>query len=100
MFKIKPLWIKDNVNNWIENCLNNRKQKVVINGSALDWTPVTSGVPQESVQGPVLFMIYINDIDVGLNNFIEKFADDAKFSNFIQRQTKPTGRLNQNLSMV
>ncbi len=78
MFQVKQLGIVGNVHNWIENWLNNRKQRVVINGSALDWAPVTSCVPQGSVLGPVLFVIYINDIDLGLNSFIAKFADDTK----------------------
>ncbi len=77
----KQLGIDGNVHNWIENWLSNRKQRLVINGTASDWVPLTSGVPQGS--GPVLFMIYINDIDVGLNNFISKFADDAKIGNSI-----------------
>ena len=44
---------------------------VVINGCASDWVPVTS-------LGTVLFIIYINDLDVGFKNFIAKFADDTK----------------------
>ncbi len=83
MFKVKHLWINEKVHNWRENWLNNRKQRVVINGTAADWASVTSGVPQGSIFGPVLFKIYINDLDVLLNNFISKFADDTKIENSI-----------------
>ncbi len=83
MFKVKQLGIDGTVHNWIENWLSNRKQRVVINGTASDWASVTSEVLQGSVLGPVLFTIYKNDIDVGLNNFISKFADDTKIGNSI-----------------
>ncbi len=83
MFKVKQLEIKGKVHNWIENWLSNRKQRVVINGTAWHWAPVTSGVPQGSVPRPVLFIIYINDIDVGLNTFISKSSDDTKIGNSI-----------------
>ncbi len=49
----------------------------------MDWGPVTGSVPQGSLLGSVLFIIFINDIDVGLNNFIAKFADDTKIGNLV-----------------
>ncbi len=69
MFKVKQLGIDGNVHNWIKNWLSNRKQRVAIHGTAPDWAPVTSGVPHGSVLGPILLIIYMNGINVGLNNF-------------------------------
>ena len=76
--KMEALGIRGRIKTWVENWLRNRRQRVCVDGEFSDWVEVSSGVPQGSVLGPVLFLIYINDLDNGLLSKLGKFADDSK----------------------
>ena len=76
--KLKAYGIGDRLYRWIESFLSNRSQRVTINGTKSDWVPVTSGIPQGSVLGPVLFVLYINDLPSVLRSVCRIFADDTK----------------------
>ena len=81
--KIQGLGIRGRLLAWMEEWLTGRQQRVVINGKASNWENIKSGVVQGSVLGPCLFLMYINDIDAGvedLGGFVSKFADDSKWA--------------------
>ena len=80
--------IKGHILKWIEAFLSNRKQRVVINGAFSEWQPVTSGIPQGSVLGPILHIIFINDLPDVIKCCIKLYTDDAKLFSVVNHQHK------------
>uniref|UniRef100_A0A8D2LZX1 Reverse transcriptase domain-containing protein n=1 Tax=Varanus komodoensis TaxID=61221 RepID=A0A8D2LZX1_VARKO len=76
--KLRSFGIHQSTVRWIRAWLTDRKQKVTISGESSGWHPVTSSVPQGSVLGPILFNLFINDMEEGVNSLLIKFADDTK----------------------
>ncbi len=79
--KLTAYKISDQMIGWIDSFLNGRRQQVVVNGEHSQWSPVTSGIPQGSVLGPLLFVIFINDLPDLISSDAYLFADDTKVFN-------------------
>ena len=78
ILKLKSHGMGNSIINWIEQWLTDRRQRVDVDGEVSSWKSVLSGVPQGSVLGPILFLVYINDLEEGITGKILKFADDTK----------------------
>ena len=85
--KLNSCGINRQTISWINSFLQHRRQRVVIEGQHSSWVDVISGVPQGTVLGPLLFLIYINDISTVVNSEIRLFADDCILYRQIQSST-------------
>ena len=77
LFKLKKSGLNDKLLIWVKSWLTDRTQKVVVDGSHSRKEPVVSGVPQGTVLGPLLFLVYINDINSDIKSTLRLFADDS-----------------------
>ena len=82
------------------NFLENRRQRVVLNGKCPQWVPISAGVPQGSVLGPLFFLVYINDIVENLNCDVKIFADATSLFSVVKDEGKTADEMNSDLERV
>ena len=100
LYKLESLGVRDLLLKWIKSYLTGRKQRVIIDGQSSDWREIEAGVPQGSVLGPLLFLIYINDItcDLQCNRFL--YADDTSLVEVVDDPDSTAVKLNCDLECI
>ena len=77
--------------------MEDRKQRVVLNGQTSSWKNILAGVPQDSVLNPILFLIYINDLPDGIKSICKIFTDDTSLFSKVKDKNCSTVELNNDL---
>ena len=80
--------------------MTDRRQRVNINGSCSNFLPIESGVPQGSVLGPLLFLIYINDLEKDIKSRIKFFTDDTMAYSVVHDPNVSANELNHDLKLI
>ena len=90
LVKLKALGVNDQVSSWIEAWLRDRRQRVVVSGETSVWSAVSSGVPRGSILGPLLCIVYINDLYEKIKSTVLKFADDTNSAAIVSKNYNDT----------
>ena len=98
--KLKFVGITDPLLDWFQSYLSDRKQRVVLHGGSSDWVTITAGFPQGSILGPLLFLVYINDIVNEINSVIRLFSDDTSLYIIADSPEEASNTLNQDLEKI
>ncbi|MCG7868583.1 MAG: endonuclease/exonuclease/phosphatase family protein [Candidatus Thiodiazotropha taylori] len=100
LHKLRAAGVTGEILNWFKNYLSNRKQRVVLPGAVSDWLFIRAGVPQGSILGPLLFLLYINDIVTDIGSNIRLFADDTSLYIVVDDPTNAANCLNTDLDKI
>ena len=100
LFKLRQMGVRGNLYDWIKSYLENRKQRVVINGKFSEWRDLGAGVPQGSILGPLLFLIYTSDIIIDIESDIQMFADDTSLLEIICDKFESYSRVSRDLAKL
>ena len=100
IYKLRTYGVQSKLLDLLKNYLNNRKQRVIINGTGSSWKPIKSGVPQGSVLGPLLFLVFINDLPDNLICNPKLFADDVSLNAVMSHYTNSTENIENDLKLI
>ena len=100
LFKLKTYGVEGNLLLLLKNYLKNRKQRIGLNGQTSEWRKNNSRVPQRLVLGPILLLIYINDLPDGITSICKIFADDTSLFSKVQDINRSANELNCDLEKV
>ena len=100
IFKLKSYGVEGELLLLLKAYLRNREQRVVLNGQTSEWKRIYSRVPQGSVLGPLLFLIYINDLPDGISSMCKIFADDTSLFSKVLDVNKSVIELNADLEKI
>ena len=100
IYKLTQNGISGNLLNLFEDFLKERKERVVLNGQVSTWKNINAGVPQGSILGPLLFLIYINDLTEGLATNVKLFADDTYLFYVVDDNQTSANDLNKDLKII
>ena len=92
--------ISGELSNLLETYLSGRFQRVILNGQHSSWKPILAGVPQGSIFGPLLFLIYINDLPNELESNVKLFADDTHLFTIVKNINEILSILNNDLLLI
>ena len=100
IFKMRKNGVSGRLLKLFQNYLNNRKPRVVLNGFPAGYATIESGVPQGPVLGPLLFLIYINDLERNIKSNVKCFADDTMLFSIVNDPVISANKLNQDLKVI
>ena len=100
IYKLKSFGISGNLLSLLSNFLSERFQRVVLNGQTSEWRIIKAGVPQGSILGPLLFLIYVNDIPDNLTSNVKLFADDVSLFSVVKDPIRSGAELNNDLKII
>ena len=100
LLKLSQNGISGNVLDLLSSFLSDRKQRVLLNGQTSEWWNVTTGVPQGSIFGPLLFLIFINDLSGNLSSKEKLFVDDTSLFSATHDITTSANELNNDLNKI